>query len=40
MAWSIDQIENILAAGFMLVAEAGRLGFDRDASLALEFHGV
>ena len=40
VAWCIDQIEAIGISVFGLVVEADALGFDGDAALALQVHGI
>ena len=40
MAGRIDQIEDVFLPILRAIGEAHGLGLDRDAALALEFHGV
>ncbi len=40
MAWRVDEIQDIRLTILRLVIQTHRVGFDRDAALALEVHVV
>ena len=40
MAWRVDQIEDVVFAGLVAIVQAHGVGFDRDATLALQVHVV